>query len=87
MFDEATIKELSEEPTRAPVIWPSWRHQFELDLTLPLLDDRLSLTPWERLLKNDEARSVLISINHATPFCHDIDQVMTQKFQRITSTF
>jgi hypothetical protein len=87
MFDEETIKELNEAPPRAPVMWPSWRHQFELGLALPLLDDRLSLTPWERLLKNDEARSVLISINHATPFCHDIDRVMTHKFQRITPSF
>jgi hypothetical protein len=87
MFDQDSINELNEEPPRSPILWPDWRLQFELDLRRPLLDERLALTPWEPLLKNDETRRVLISINYATPFCYDFDRVMSHRFQGITSTF
>ena len=80
-----TANQTDKEPPRARVLWPSWRHQFEFELTLPFVDERLSLTSWERLLKNNEARSILISLNHTTPF-HDIDEAMSLNFQRITST-
>jgi hypothetical protein len=84
MFDQETIDQLNQPPPRRPVFWPAWRQDFELGLSLALLDRRLALTPWERLLENDRSLALHHSVNRASPFCHDLDQFMIQKLQRVT---
>jgi hypothetical protein len=87
MFDQQVIDELNTAPVLRPVLWSAWRLDFELGLSLPLLDQRLALTPWERLLENDRWLALHHSINRASPLCHDIDNIMIAKFKRNTADF
>lgn len=66
MIDEATLAQMNGEYIMPPEAGPAWRAAFAQGIDMSLIEENLRLTPWERLLANDRALSLVRALQQAT---------------------
>ncbi|MBK7999190.1 MAG: hypothetical protein IPK15_10880 [Verrucomicrobia bacterium] len=66
MIDEVTLAQMNGEYIMPPEAGPAWRAAFAQGIDMSLIEENLRLTPWERLLANDRALSLVRALQQAT---------------------
>ena len=67
MIDAKTLAQMNGEYAMPPDAGPAWRAAFEAGMDMSLIEENLSRTPWQRLLANDSALSLMRAIQQAKP--------------------
>ena len=66
MIDEVTLAQMNGEYIMPPEAGQAWRAAFAQGIDMSLIEENLRLTPWERLLANDRALSLVRALQQAT---------------------
>jgi len=65
MLDEKTLAQINGKYECPPDAGPAWRDAMDLGLDMSLVELNLTMTPWERLLQNDQALSFIRDLQDA----------------------
>jgi hypothetical protein len=66
-IDEATLAQMNGQYVMPPDAGPAWRAAYEAGIDMSLIEENLRLTPWERLVANDSALSLVRAIEGGSP--------------------
>jgi hypothetical protein len=67
MIDEATLAQMNGEYIMPPDAGPAWRAAFARGIDMSLIEENLRRSPWERLLANDSALTLIRAMEKAKP--------------------
>jgi hypothetical protein len=67
MFEAESIAQLNGEYKMPENAGPAWREAVRMGLDMTLIEANLELTPWERLLQNDRALSLVNELRRLNP--------------------
>ncbi|HWD18602.1 MAG TPA: hypothetical protein VHB20_04940 [Verrucomicrobiae bacterium] len=65
MIDAKTLAQINGQYDCPSEAGPAWREAMALGLDMSLVEYNLSLTPWERLLRNDQAAAFIRAAQNA----------------------
>jgi hypothetical protein len=66
-MDAETIAELNAGYKCPPDAGPAWRKACEMGMDMSLIECNLEMTPWERLLQNDNALNFIEQLRQGKP--------------------
>ena len=67
MIDAETFAQMNGEYAMPSDAGPAWRAAFEAGIDMSLIEENLRRTPWQRLLANDSALSLMRAVQQAKP--------------------
>lgn len=67
MIDAETLAQMNGEYVMPPDAGPAWRAAFEAGMDMSLIEENLMRDPWQRLLANDSALSLMRAVQQAKP--------------------
>jgi hypothetical protein len=67
MIDETILAQINGAYICPPDAGPAWRAAHAAGMDMSLIEERLKLTPWERLLANDSALALVRAVQNAKP--------------------
>jgi hypothetical protein len=67
MIDEETLAQMNGKYVCPPDAGPAWRAAMEAGIDMSLIEENLKRSPWERLLANDSALSLIRELQKAKP--------------------